>query len=281
VFADCDGSGDLSGGDVGLTNAMVTLLDANSNTVSMAVTSSDGAYCFYNLPPGTYTVVVTPPDGYTQTGGTCVPHWRDSWGRDCWKDNDSRIHWKDSYGKDCWKGSDGYHHWKDSYGRNCWKDWWGNFHWKYCDFKGCDDKKDNTETYTLGPCESKTGINFAYTGTKTKAEVCVWGPSKGKCGDWGTYTCTVTNTGNVCFTKGCQIKICDEWFSCPKLEPGQGCKFEKKYCFKSSDCGTFYCQSSANCYTPKGDCYTVKSYCKTDVSSSWSWNSWGGGWCWW
>ena len=63
-------------------NTMVTLngVDNNGNSIQLfAMTDSNGFYLFDNLAPGTYTVSIVPPLGYTDTtsvgtlGGTGAP----------------------------------------------------------------------------------------------------------------------------------------------------------------------------------------------------------------
>jgi uncharacterized repeat protein (TIGR01451 family) len=62
----CSGDTNLSDNE-GLANVTVTLEDSNGKTVGTTTTSSSGSYSFSSLALGTYTVVVTPPGGYTQT----------------------------------------------------------------------------------------------------------------------------------------------------------------------------------------------------------------------
>ncbi|PQO41765.1 SdrD B-like domain-containing protein [Blastopirellula marina] len=50
---------------VGVT---ITLLDENGNVIATTTTDENGHYTFTGLPPGTYTVVETQPDGYFQGG---------------------------------------------------------------------------------------------------------------------------------------------------------------------------------------------------------------------
>jgi hypothetical protein len=55
----------------------VTLKDSNGNTIAVTTTDENGNYYFGGLPAGTYTVVVTPPAGLTQTydaDGLGTPH---------------------------------------------------------------------------------------------------------------------------------------------------------------------------------------------------------------
>ncbi len=66
VVLACSGDSNLSNNE-GMTNVTVTLKDSNGNTVATTTTSSSGSYSFSGLALGTYTVVVTPPAGYTET----------------------------------------------------------------------------------------------------------------------------------------------------------------------------------------------------------------------
>lgn len=78
VDTNADGIRNTSGsGESGLPNATVTLSDANGYVVATQITDSNGRYEFVNLLGGSYTVVVTPPSGYTQTydlDGLLTPH---------------------------------------------------------------------------------------------------------------------------------------------------------------------------------------------------------------
>ena len=266
VFLDCDGSGDLTGGDTGLGNIVVTLKDSSGQVVATTTTDANGAYCFYGVNAGTYTVVVTPPAGYVQSAGSTSYHWKDANGQTCWWDNDNYQHCKGSNGVDYWTASDGCQHWKDSYGRDCWKDRYGYQHSQPCNYVSCDSRKDNTETVTVGPCDAKTCIDFAYYGSSCKGVVCVTGPSKARCGDTITYTCTVSNTGTQCFAGGCRVYICGKYYTCPNISPGGSCSFQVPYQVGWYDCGSHKCQATAYCYPSSGNPCTTQSYCTTSVS---------------
>ncbi|HEX4265145.1 MAG TPA: SdrD B-like domain-containing protein [Verrucomicrobiae bacterium] len=267
VFADCDGSGDLTKGDVGLNKVTVSLLDASNKVVKTLTTDSNGGYCFTNLMGGNYTVLVTPPSGYSQTAASTSYHWKDSYGRDCWKENDGYIHCNSS-GTECWWDKNNCCHWKDSYGRDCWKDNWGSTHCQPCGYQSCNAQTNNNKLcITLTNCTSQTDVDFAYTGTKACVTVSVCAPSYVRCGQTCTYTCTVSNTGNACFTGGTvchQIGNCGGWGgwsncqniydNCPPLSPGQSCTFTHKCTFSSWNCGTVGCQSTVNCNSHNGNC---------------------------
>ena len=265
VYADCDGSGDLSGGDVGYKGVVVTLKNAQGRVVVTVTTDANGNYCFYNLPAGSYTVSIVQPSNCKQTAGTTTHHWKDNYGRTCWKDNDNYVHWKDSNNTDCWNANDGYMHWKDGYGRDCWKDRYGNNHWQNCNYVSCDARVDNTECVTLGQCEAKGDVDFAYMGTTPKTQVCVTGPSRAKCGDTIRYTCKVSNVGNVCFTGGCKVYVCGQWFTCPNLSPGQDWTCTKDYKVQWGDFGTLNCHVTATCYPAGGGNVSNDSTCSTQV----------------
>jgi len=271
VFADCDGSGDLTKGDVGLSKVVVSLLNSNK-VVGTVATDSNGGYCFTNLPGGSYTISVTPPSGYSQTAASTSYHWKDNYGRTCWQENDGYIHCVSS-GTECWWDKGNNCHWKDSYGRDCWKDYWGSTHCQPCSYQSCNAPTNNNKIcLTLTNCTSKTDVDFAYTGTKSCLSVSVCAPSYVKCGQSCTYTCTVTNTGNVCFTGGTvchQIGNCgyygwnncqNIYDNCPPLSPGQSCTFTHKCTFNSWNCGTVGCQSTVNCNSHNGN-YSCQSSC--------------------
>lgn len=264
VFQDCDGSGDLSGGDAGMKSVTVTLKKSNGSTVQTTKTDASGAYCFYDITPGTYKVVVTTPSGYTQTAGTCKPQWKDRYGRACWKDNDGYTHWKED-GRDCWNDRSGCKHWKDDYGRDCWKDRYGRTCYQNCNYTSCNAPKNNEETVVVTACGAEANVNFSYKGSQYKAECKITGPSSVRCGDDATYTCTVSNTGNGCFTKGCKVNVCGRDYDCPKLSPGECYTFKVKCSFSRYDYGDYNCKAIANCYPSSGNSICVQSYCKTSV----------------
>jgi hypothetical protein len=260
VFADCNGDGDLTTGDVGLSKVIVSLLLSNKVVVSL-MSDANGGYCFTNLAGGCYVVAVTPPSGYSQTAASTSYHWKDSYGRICWGENDGYIHCL-SGGTECWWDKSSTCHWKDSYGRDCWKDNWGGYHCQPCGYQSCNAQTNNNKiSVCISNCASQGDVDFAYTGTKPSVSVCVSGPSYVKCGQTYTYTCTVTNTGNVCFTGGtvCHtIGTCNYWggwnygcqsfnVTCPPLSPGQHFTITQKCSFNSWNCGTVACQSTVNC----------------------------------
>jgi hypothetical protein len=275
IFADCDGNGNLTTGDVGLPKVTVTLIDSGNRVVGTQITDANGGYCFTNLAGGSYCVLVTPPSGYCQTAGSTSYHWQDSYGRICWQENDGYIHCLSS-GTECWWDKSSYCHWKDSYGRDCWKDSWNNYHCQPCSYQSCNAQTYNNKLcVTLTNCTAQTDVDFAYAGTKACVSVSVCAPNYVKCGQTYTYTCTVTNSGNVCFTGG---KVChvvgncgwSGWSSscttvydnCPPLSPGQSCTFTHKCTANSWNYGTIGCQSSVTCYQRSGStcgqsaCYT-------------------------
>lgn len=272
IFADCDGSGDLTAGDAGLPGVPVKLVDSTGKTVGSVNTDKNGTYCFGNLSAGTYTVAVTPPAGYQQTAASTSYHWKDGYARDCWMENDGNIHCINS-GTECWIDKNGCLNWKDSYGRNCWTDKYKNTHCQPCSYKSCNATiNNNTITVTLTNCQNQLNVNFSYTGTKSSLSVCVTGPSSVKCGQTVTYTCTVINTGNACFKGGpvCHtIGNCSWWgwqgncstftSTCPPLSPGQSCVLQQKCTPGKGNIGTFGCQSTITCSNPTG------------------WNGWGQG----
>jgi len=266
VFLDCNGDGFLTPGiDMGLTNVVVTLKNAQGAAIATNTTDENGAYCFYNLTPGTYTVLVTPPSGYSQTAGTHTNHWLNTNGQQCWNENDGNQHCKGGDGVDRWVAGDGYQHWKNSNGQDCWTDKYGNSHTQNCTYVSCDLPAGNAETFTLAPCEYLTCVNFAYVGTAPKVVCCVTGPNTGYCGQSATYSCCVTNTGTTCFT-ACQVTACGKSYSCPPLSPGQGCSISCNYQYQWNDFGAFNCQASASCnYPTSNNSCTAQGSCSTFV----------------
>ncbi len=67
MLLNCDATSSVTTSDVGLSNLLVTLSDANSNALSSMLTGTNGTYAFTNLAPGTYIVSVTPPSNSVQT----------------------------------------------------------------------------------------------------------------------------------------------------------------------------------------------------------------------
>jgi hypothetical protein len=268
LFVDCNGDGFLTPGfDFGVTNVPVYLQNSNKVTVATNITDSQGNYCFYNLAAGTYTVCILHPTNCIQTSGTHVNHWLNNNYQQCWIENDGYQHCKGVDGVDCWTASDGCQHWKNSNNQDCWKDKYGYSHTQQCTYVSCDVPKGDCETFTLACGQALTGVNFAYQGTLPKCVVSVAGPSKGVCGQTGSYTCTVKNTGTACFA-ACQVSVCGKTYSCPALSSGQSCSFSFNYQFQWSDYGNFNCQAAASCTsaysnsntssscTAKGNCYT-------------------------
>ena len=247
VFLDCNGDGILTPGiDSGLTNILVTLKNANNVIVATNLTDLQGSYCFYNLTAGTYTVHVTVPTNYVETAGTSTPHWLNGNGQQCWNENDGYQHCKTPGSTECWTASDNCQHTKNSNNQDCWTDKNGGYHSQPCTYVSCDVPTNDAETFTLAPCQNLTCVNFSYQGAAAKSAVCVTGPSHGVCGQWGAYTCCVTNVGTACFS-ACQVTACGNSYTCPSLSPGQGCSFQINYQYRNSDFGNFNCQATANC----------------------------------
>lgn len=68
VTLDADGDGVVDPEDTdGLAGASVRLLSQSGDSVASATTSSDGSYTFFGVRPGTYTVELLLPMGYTNT----------------------------------------------------------------------------------------------------------------------------------------------------------------------------------------------------------------------
>ena len=73
VWLDIDGDGVQDPDEPGIEGVTVTLLDSGNNVVGVTTTDENGNYYFGGLVPGTYTVVVTPPAGLTQTYDATPP----------------------------------------------------------------------------------------------------------------------------------------------------------------------------------------------------------------
>jgi uncharacterized repeat protein (TIGR01451 family) len=64
VWDDLNADGIQDGGEVGVSNVVVTLYNTNDVVIGVTTTDVAGAYAFTNLPPFDYYVDVTPPAGY-------------------------------------------------------------------------------------------------------------------------------------------------------------------------------------------------------------------------
>lgn len=67
VWLDTDGDGVQDANEAGLEGIRVELRDSTGAVVGITYTDPNGYYAFGGLPAGTYTVVVSPPAGMTQT----------------------------------------------------------------------------------------------------------------------------------------------------------------------------------------------------------------------
>jgi hypothetical protein len=122
-------------------------------------------------------------------------------------------------------------------------------------------------------------VNFSYTGTQPSVSVCVTGQSSVKCGQTVTFSCAVTNTGNVCFSGGTicySVGNCG-WFgwsgtpcsftnTFPCLAAGQGCVVQQKCSVNSKNIGYFGCKASVTCAQPYGQTASGQSSCSTLVT---------------
>ncbi len=241
---------------------MVTLRNGSGVILATNMTDATGAYCFYNLSAGTYAVS-NAIAGYTQTGGTCTNHWTDSQGRDCWNDLDHYTHYN-NLGTNCWVASDGCTHWQDkATGLDTWKDSFGKLHTQPC-CQSCGNITGTSAiTVVLSACQNKTGVNFAEAGTSGKINCSVKGPISCKRGNTITYTCSVTNTGNLCFSQGCKVYIFGGYITCPSLPPGGTYSFTTNYTTKWSDPSLLSCSVAAYGYPPSGTAVTATSSCST------------------
>ena len=279
VFADCDGNGELTAGDVGLTKVLVELLNSAGAQVASTTTATNGAYCFSGLANGTYTVVVIPPAGYKETAASTGYHWTDNCGRVCWLENDSYAHCNDS-GTEWWVDNKNCKHWKNSSGKDCWYDNYNSYHCQPFGYVSCNaPTNNNCISVTLTNCQSLQNVNFSYTGTQPSISVCVTAPSGVKCGQKVTFSCAVTNTGNVCFNGGTvcySVGNCNSrgWSgpiamfnnTCPGLAAGQGCVLQQTCTVNSGNVGSFGCKSLVFCSQPYGQTASGQSSCTTQVT---------------
>jgi len=68
VWEDKNANGVQDDGEPGIPGVTVKLLGSNGSTLATDITDANGLYKFTDLKPGTYTVMVNNPDGYTPTG---------------------------------------------------------------------------------------------------------------------------------------------------------------------------------------------------------------------
>jgi uncharacterized repeat protein (TIGR01451 family) len=73
IFSDQNGSGVRDPNEPGVPGIVLTLLDANGNVVATTVADVNGNYAFLGVPPGSYTVRITPPPGLTLTTSATFP----------------------------------------------------------------------------------------------------------------------------------------------------------------------------------------------------------------
>jgi protocatechuate 3,4-dioxygenase beta subunit len=73
VFNDSSGDGIRNFAEVPLANVTVVLLDQTNTVVGETTTAVDGSYEFINIPPGSYTLRETDPNGYISTTINIVP----------------------------------------------------------------------------------------------------------------------------------------------------------------------------------------------------------------
>jgi serine-aspartate repeat-containing protein C/D/E len=67
VWLDANGNGQQDGGEAGVGNVTVRLVDAGGNVVATRSTADDGSYQFLGLNPGSYSVQFVAPTGYVFT----------------------------------------------------------------------------------------------------------------------------------------------------------------------------------------------------------------------
>ena len=72
VYQDWDEDGEWDPEEPALAGATLSLVDAQGATVGSALTDDDGLYRFKNVQPGEYTLIETPPLGYSSLGETQV-----------------------------------------------------------------------------------------------------------------------------------------------------------------------------------------------------------------
>ncbi len=78
VWEDLNANGQQDEGEPGVAGVVVRLYDAASNVIGTTTTTVTGAYLFTAVPPGTFTVGFTPPEGYAFTAQHVGPAVTDS-----------------------------------------------------------------------------------------------------------------------------------------------------------------------------------------------------------
>jgi uncharacterized repeat protein (TIGR01451 family) len=102
-----------------------------------------------------------------------------------------------------------------------------------------DSVRDNQTTVVVAACQSKSGVNFGYSGMAPAIKLVKRGPTTASVGDKITYTFTVTNTGNACFSS---VQVSDPMLggvilTQSSLGAGQSVVFSKIYTVKATDAG--------------------------------------------
>jgi hypothetical protein len=72
LFNDADGDGLFAAGAGGFGGVAVELLNAAGEVIGTINTTGDGSFLFAGVPPGSYTVRVTPPEGLEATTATTI-----------------------------------------------------------------------------------------------------------------------------------------------------------------------------------------------------------------
>jgi uncharacterized repeat protein (TIGR01451 family) len=102
-----------------------------------------------------------------------------------------------------------------------------------------DSIRDNQTTVVVAACQGKSGVNFGYSGMTPAIRLVKRGPATAAVGDKITYTFTVTNTGNACFSS---VQVSDPMlggviFTQSGVAAGQVIVFSKTYTVKATDAG--------------------------------------------
>lgn len=101
-----------------------------------------------------------------------------------------------------------------------------------------DGNCNHSTVVTVGPCENKTNVKFAYTGTKPGISFTKTADkSSAKCGETITFTYVVTDTGNTCFYGGMSVydPLFGQVFHQTPVTPGQSFTITKTYVVKQGD----------------------------------------------
>ena len=131
---------------------------------------------------------------------------------------------------------------------------------------GCTN---NSIAVTLANCQTKTGVNFGFTGNAPAVHIVKTGPVTATCGQTITYVIAVTNTGNTCFYGGLEVNdplLGGRIFYQTPVSPGQGFVITTNYVVKSTDPTNLVNTATAIGHPPTGSAVSDQSTVTTKIT---------------